>query len=114
MSEVTDINERVAIMLAFKQLLEYIQAGTIVTPSGGVFTPATPLMVGFENAKAIISGYISSSHSNEKETNFENLVYNLRYRTFGPHHLVHIIDYIVFSLVNCKHNDICSTCASPP
>jgi hypothetical protein len=99
--EIVDINERLAIRVAVWNLLTFAETGLYPTERGDANAVKTKVK------PAVLRDYIKSylqfpdatvkgQPGKAKGTTYQNLVYNQRYRTFGPHHLVHILDQALF------------------
>ena len=90
--EVAADNEIISIYLAQHLLLSYIEDGFI--PEG---SPEGQRELYKTNVKNIIQTILSkrTDVGNEMKTTFDAFVYDMRYRTFGPHHVVHFVNHIV-------------------
>lgn len=89
--EYTTINEQVSLFCALRSLHDYIAAGVVPLP--GSHAPEQWL----ERYRLAVAAYLSSDVDAELSMGdrFESLVYDLRFRTFGPHHLTHTLTHIL-------------------
>jgi hypothetical protein len=92
--EITTINELICIYVAQHLVLSYADDGLI----GPHFE--SEQRESFKNRiKAIATGVLSSridvGHSEGNV--FRSFIYDMRYRTFGPHHVVHFINHVVYA-----------------
>lgn len=89
--EITNINEEVALHLAFRSLYRYIEENQIKFPSTDVGVRALSVY------NDVLSEYLLSPDENEMSVGnrFSMLVYDMRFRTFGPHHLTHVLTHIL-------------------
>ncbi|GEO40906.1 hypothetical protein GGE65_006530 [Skermanella aerolata] len=96
-SEIIDINEQAAIRLAFAHLAGCCQYGQIATYDT---TSQELLILKYESDKfsASVQKYLGQKFELDGRTVMESIIYDMRYRTFGPYHLVHIFDQFIFSL----------------
>jgi hypothetical protein len=103
--EIKDINERVAIQVAAKQLLTYARENVFPAPYQGNVVGVNSLDP--THLREYIADYMNFPSSGDRyaggpsdrktdEANYRNLIYNQRYRTFGPHHLTHVFETILF------------------
>lgn len=95
--EIIDINERAAIRMAFAYLAGFGKAGKIIIhdTSDDKF-----LALKYEDLKyrESVDAYLKKKLGLNGMTVSEKLIDDMRYRSFGPHHLVHIFDQFVFGL----------------
>lgn len=93
--EVIDINERLAIHVAVKLLREWTASGKYPTPQNGDAAKNTSLET--ETLDHHLEAFLRFPDQTERRgSTYDNLIYNQRFRTFGPHHLAHILDQAVF------------------
>lgn len=94
--EILDINERVSIKVAVKYLIRYVEKGLIPAPlqPNSIAKPA-------KATPGQINAYLEKYLYQDSRV-FEDLVYNQRYRTFGPHHFTHILDQALFGAALLK------------
>lgn len=95
--EIVDINERLAIKYAFEVLADFSKNEKVTIHTSGE-DDAHSLKYNEGLYKDFVTKYCEQKLGNSGKTVFETLVHNMRYRTFGPHHLVHIFDQVVFGL----------------
>ncbi|CAA7616805.1 hypothetical protein MTBLM5_20233 [Magnetospirillum sp. LM-5] len=93
--EIITINERLAVHVAVKSLRRWATTGKYPLPKGGDGEQWTPLDVTILDEH--LHEYLKFPDQPERKgSTYENLIYNQRFRTFGPHHLSHILDQAVF------------------
>ncbi len=101
------INEEAAIFLALHLTLSYAEDGILS------YDEKTSVYIGGEKTDAererlkafvgclqqLILGYLNNKidAGHERGNIFTSLVYDMRYRTFGPHHVVHFINHLVYA-----------------
>jgi hypothetical protein len=90
-SEDTHINEKVCIFVALQTLFDYIDDGILPIP------PTTTKAKFLKRYSQAMSGYFTSEVDNEMTVGdrFSAIVYDMRFRTFGPHHLTHLLTHIL-------------------
>jgi len=91
--EVAPDNEIVSVYLAQHLLFSYIDDGII--PEGPVTRHKQKL---FKLKVEMIIKYVLNQQidvGSEMGNAFEAFVYDMRYRTFGPHHVVHFVNHII-------------------
>ena len=90
-AEVLDINEQVAIHLAIKLARICVSDGHV--KFSDTLSRSEVLKVFDRTAKE----YLVSSFEDGMSMGirFENLVYDMRFRTFGPHHLTHMLTHLL-------------------
>ncbi|HYD32760.1 MAG TPA: hypothetical protein VEB64_18105 [Azospirillaceae bacterium] len=96
-SEVVTINEQVAIRLAFQWLAQFAKQGKLLvhdSDSG----KESPVVYDEDRFKRRVAQFCGRKVSLDGRTVLEILVDDMRYRTFGPHHLAQLFDQFVFSL----------------
>jgi hypothetical protein len=95
--EIIDINERAAIRMAFSYLGGFGKAGKIVIHNA---SDDKFLALKYEDSKyrQSVESYLNKKLGINGMTVSEKLIDDMRYRSFGPHHLVHIFDQFVFGL----------------
>lgn len=87
--EFTDINERIAILLAMSQLLTHATFGTLdnVNPEdpacNDIITQRVIGLKSFFNQSMHFPADVGSMMG----SNYHSFIYDMRYRTYGPHHL---------------------------
>ena len=95
--EIIDINERAAIRLAFAHFAGCCKHGKIIThsPVTGEF-----LALKYEDSAfgSSVQKYLGQKLDMNGKTVMDKLIHDMRYRSFGPHHLVHIFDQFIFGL----------------
>ena len=99
--EVTDINERISLFLAMSQLLAYAKNGQLdgVDPNdpdprvGGIIAQRVLSLKSFFVRFMNFSADVGAT----KGSNYASLVYDMRYRTFGPHHLTTWLNQAIFA-----------------
>lgn len=89
--EIHDINERVSLLLA-----RYLLRRLALTSKLG-----QSAMLGAEQELRVVEYFdmymFRSAEATEKlKNNFEQYVYDMRYRTFGPHHLTNLVKHAIF------------------
>ncbi len=94
--ELTDVNERVAVFIALQILHLYIELGDIAFPAK--YTKDQLL----EKFSQTISEYLTSTVESDMSmgNRFSAIIYDMRFRTFGPHHLTHVLTHILREVVN--------------
>lgn len=95
--EVRHINELVAIKLAVEVLREFLEANLVTVPNA---PGSKPTMIEWnpEAYEAELKSFFDQKLGPDGMSVIESLLYDMRYRTFGPHHLVHLFDQLVFNL----------------
>jgi hypothetical protein len=90
-TEDTAINEKLALVSALRSLQRYIADGSIKFPNG---TDISFYLKEFD--KYLIKYFESVDVTDSSMGNrMQTLIYDLRYRTFGPHHLTHVLTHII-------------------
>ncbi|WP_448202631.1 hypothetical protein [Azospirillum sp. sgz302134] len=97
LKEIVDINEQMAIWMAFEQLRDFAQAQEIEVHDGASGTDYK-LIYTERLFRICVDRFCEQKVDVNGSNMFDRLVRDLRYRTFGPHHLVHIFDQFVFSM----------------
>jgi hypothetical protein len=89
--EITDINEHVSIVYAVRLIKSFVKSGHICAPKGC----SQDDFVAFIDIAA--HQYLNEDEKGGPHlgSRLESLVYDMRYRTFGPHHLVHAVNHII-------------------
>jgi hypothetical protein len=88
---ITDINEKVALFIGLRSLCKYVRDGDITLPK----------MLSEEKRISIFTKlteeYLDSSAEDGMSmgNRFVMLTYDMRFRTFGPHHLTHVFTQIL-------------------
>lgn len=98
--EIVDANERVAIALACKLLIVYVEDAIFFDVTVGSNVKAAPLPSAAERTKQFLREYFSQRIGGADGAIIDNLLYNMRYRTFGPHHMTQILDQAVFATIH--------------
>jgi hypothetical protein len=94
--ELRDVNERICLHYTFRLLNEYVSSGHIKPPKG---TAKETFLVNIERVfRNFVNGGDAGPVLNDR---YEAIVYDMRYRTFGPHHVVHLVNYL---LTEASHN----------
>ncbi|HLO77922.1 MAG TPA: hypothetical protein VK196_15820 [Magnetospirillum sp.] len=105
--EVIDINEQLAVAVAVKHLLWYAKSGDFPAPyAAGQFDANTqvgaPVPFDVDALRRYLQYFLKYSATKptgaQRKTTRDNLVYNLRYRTFGPHHLTHVFEQALMAV----------------
>jgi hypothetical protein len=88
--EVADINERVCLYYIWRSVATYIEHDQIALPKN--ITKDRYI----ENVERIFQEFVADRSTGPALNNrFNEVLYDMRYRTFGPHHLVHIATYLL-------------------
>jgi hypothetical protein len=88
--EVTDINERIALYYIWRLVETYVVEEQIQTP------PNLTTNKFIKRLSKVFRNFVDDISPGPTLNNrFEAVVYDMRYRTFGPHHLVHIAHYLL-------------------
>lgn len=90
-AEITDINEQVAVFLALRVLRNAIEeygAISVVDMACGAI---------LDIFDRVTDAYLTSEVEDNLSMGlrFEMIVYDMRFRTYGPHHLTHILTHIM-------------------
>ena len=90
-AEITDINEQVAIYLATRLLRTCIQDNRLIEIDGKSRNQI------LETFDAVVEDYLVSEIEDGMSMGprFQSMVYDLRFRTFGPHHLTQFLTHIM-------------------
>lgn len=90
-AEITDINEQVSVHLSLSLLRNCIEDNRIIQISG-VETPGV-----IEAFDKVSEDYLTSEIEDGMSMGlrFESMVYDMRFRTYGPHHLTHFLVHIM-------------------
>jgi hypothetical protein len=88
--EVTDINEKLALFCAMRYLHDYIKNGIVPRNASNYDVYVQKYILAVET-------FFNSIDDTEDAmgNRFQSLVYDLRFRTFGPHHLTHVLTHIL-------------------
>lgn len=102
-AEIVNINERVAIRLAFQQLGSFAQAGQLFIHHDA---KGEDIRIDYDETRFVtaLERYCHQKLALDGKCVLETLLSDMRYRTFGPHHLVHIFDQFVFNLSPAMHS----------
>ncbi len=88
--EIVDINERICLYYTLRLLVAYVVHDQIPTPNG----MSTAVFV--DRIQAAFDRYVNDEEPGPALSDqFESLVYDMRFRTFGPHHVVHVVSYLL-------------------
>ncbi|WP_339163598.1 hypothetical protein [Methylobacterium bullatum] len=89
--EVEDVNEKCSLYYAVALLNTFLQSGNIKVPSGMTKVAYTTRLAN------IMGDYFRGDDSSGMNlgNRYEAVLYDMRYRTFGPHHFVHIINHLL-------------------
>jgi hypothetical protein len=88
--ELRDVNERICLWYTFRLLSSYVSRGYIKVPSGLSVEKFT------KNIESVFVDFITEQTEGPVLSDrFEAHVYDMRYRTFGPHHVVHLVNYLL-------------------
>ena len=90
-AEVTNINEQVAVILALRVLRNSIEDYGAISVVD--MTCDTILTIFDQVANAYLTSEVEDNLS--MGLRFEMIVYDMRFRTYGPHHLTHILTHIM-------------------
>lgn len=97
--EITNINEKVATRLAFQIIAQCAEKGFLKIHDSQT-NQDIPLVYNRKKYEEAVSGYCNQKLGLDGKSVLEVLIYDMRYRAFGPHNLVHIFDQFVFSLTH--------------
>jgi translation initiation factor 2 beta subunit (eIF-2beta)/eIF-5 len=88
--EIRDVNERICLHYMFRLLNSYVSEGHVKPPhklkKDDFLANIHRVFINFINERDQIPVL------NDR---FEAIVYDMRYRTFGPHHVVHLVNYLL-------------------
>lgn len=94
--ELRDVNERICLHYTFRLLNEYVIGNHIKPPNG--ISKGDFLL----NIERVFQNFVSGGDAGPVlRDRYEAIVYDMRYRTFGPHHVVHLVNYL---LTEASHN----------
>jgi hypothetical protein len=90
-AELTDINEQVSIHLAIRLLRNCIEDNRVIEIEGKTGEQV------LEVFDEVVENYLVSEIEDGMSMGlrFQSLVYDMRYRTFGPHHLTQFLTHIM-------------------
>lgn len=88
--EVRDVNERICLWYMFRLLNACIGIGQIAPPNG---MTADKFLSNLDSV--FLKFREEPSGGPVLNDRFDAHVYDMRYRTFGPHHLVHLANYLI-------------------
>jgi hypothetical protein len=95
--EVSDVNERICLFYTLKLLNAYIKDGHIETPKGSKTSAF------LQRLHRVFVQFVTDSQPGPAlNDRFEAIIYDMRFRTFGPHHVVHLVNYF---LSEASHGD---------
>jgi hypothetical protein len=89
--EDSSVNEKLCLLCAIKNLHTHISEGHIHLPSG---REKDKILQQYASAVANYFNHRDVADA-EMGDRFQSLVYDLRFRTFGPHHLTHVLVHIL-------------------
>lgn len=96
--EIADINERICLYYIWRSIATYIEHEQIARPSN--LTKKQYI----ENVEQVFRDFVADKSPGPALNNrFNAVLYDMRYRTFGPHHLVHIATYLLREASNYGH-----------
>ena len=100
-SEITDINEQVSIHIALRSLALYIKDGHIILQD--IPSKKEALLV----FQKVVRAYLLSKTEDGMSmgNRFSMLTYDMRFRTFGPHHLTHVFVHILREMIQFISNE---------
>jgi len=97
--EVADINERIALFYLWRLIETYVAERQIALPAG----LSTEKYI--KNISSVFQDFVADRSLGPALNNrFQAVLYDMRYRTFGPHHLVHIAAYLLREAANYGGN----------
>lgn len=90
-AELTDINEQVAIHLAIRLLRNCIEDNRVIDIEGRTREQV------LETFDEVVENYLVSEIEDGMSMGlrFQSIVYDMRFRTFGPHHLTQFLTHIM-------------------
>lgn len=93
--EIVDINEKLAIRLAFTYLRAFNEMGDLK-----IHVDGRDRKIRYDKAifRKEVRDFCHQKLGNDGKDVLETLITDMRYRTFGPHHLEHLFDQFVFRL----------------
>lgn len=97
-NEIADINERLAVLLAIQQLVDYATGEEYVNHR--IITDQEARHFNKAKVKTFLQKYFKQKLGRGDTTIQDSLLFNMRYRTFATHHIVHILDQILFALTH--------------
>jgi len=107
LEEMVLINEMAAIFIALHLTLSYAADGILShkeeTVQGFNINPSSSELENRDNFQNCLSQLISAYLFNKIDRGhgdgniFTSIIYDMRYRTFGPHHVVHFINHLVYA-----------------
>lgn len=95
--EVISINELVSIYLAQHLMLLYAHLGKIKREQQELSESERNALKNnmIEIIKGILTSHTDAGHAMGNV--FDAFVYDMRYRTFGPHHVVHFVNHVIYA-----------------
>ncbi|MCW2244926.1 hypothetical protein M2352_000517 [Azospirillum fermentarium] len=97
-NEIADINERLALILAIQQLVDYLTGNEYLRHRIIINEDTNHFNKG--DISNFLERYFKQKLGNGESTIYDNLLFNMRYRSFSTHHLVHILDQLLFALTH--------------
>jgi hypothetical protein len=90
-AEITDINEQVAIHLSIRLLRNCIRDHRIIDKPD---IKKSEILNSFDT---VVDDYLTSEIEDGMSMGlrFESMIYDMRFRTYGPHHLTHFLTHII-------------------
>lgn len=96
--ELHDINERISLLLV-RYLLRGLARNLKLAQSDLTSAQQEERVVEYFEMYM----FRSSEATDKLKNNFEQYVYDMRYRTFGPHHLTNLVKHAIFHATNKAH-----------
>jgi hypothetical protein len=88
--ELTNVNEQIALFYIWRLIEAYLSDGQIAPPHGLSKSQY------IKNIATVFERFIADEAERPiLNVRFDTILYDMRYRTFGPHHLVHIAHYLL-------------------
>lgn len=96
-SELADVNERICLYYTRHLICEYVKHKQIATPA----ELTTEKYI--SNIQLIFDRFVKDESPGPALNNrFEAMIYDMRYRTYGPHHYVHTVNYLLKDAITWK------------
>lgn len=97
--EIEDINEIVAIKMAFEFLLKSNEKEMLkIHKDDGAESGDFPIPYNRDCFIRVMNDFCHQKLANDGKCVLDTIINDMRYRTFGPHHLAHWFDQFVFRL----------------
>lgn len=88
--ELADANEKICLYYMRRLICEYVAHKQIATPA------KLTLEKFISNINGVFDDFVKDTSPGPALNNrFEAMIYDMRYRTFGPHHYVHTVNYLL-------------------